>query len=168
MCFEIYSTLWLGAAGGEKGILAAFRHSKYFCNVESKSLEIKVKMKAPCQVEIDERRTSARLGVIVQADIEEPVSQRRIQGQTANVSVGGCFVEASESLMPGSIVKLVLGSETRKLHCNARVVHSTESGMGFCFAKFDAWKWLAQGHRSTFPSSSERNCLTNRHEPSSI
>ena len=97
-----------------------------------------------------ERRRDVRTGARLVAEIVDRESGKLIRGVTANVSVGGCFVEARDSFAPGTTVQLALAGWERRFQCKARVVHLCAGiGMGLNFPRFNALGWLTKSPRGS-------------------
>jgi PilZ domain len=98
---------------------------------------------------VHDRRRHVRSATALNAEVVDRQSGRRIHGVTANISVGGCFIQSSDPLALGTAVRLVLAFGNRRFHCSAIVAHlSAGIGMGLSFPRFDALEWLTQSSKT--------------------
>lgn len=97
-----------------------------------------------------ERRHHVRAAAALEAQVMDRQSYKRIQGVTANVSAGGCFIQSPDSFAPGTAVQLVLAFGRRRFQCIAMVAHLSEGiGMGLSFPRFNALDWLTEPTKPT-------------------
>jgi c-di-GMP-binding flagellar brake protein YcgR len=69
-----------------------------------------------------ERRLFQRLPIAVQMELRVKDNSIPIRLRTADISVGGCYVEMSVTLEPGTHLEIVLWLEHQKLALQGRVV----------------------------------------------
>jgi hypothetical protein len=83
-----------------------------------------------------ERRSAPRYSFAGKAEILEPLSGARLSGQVSQISLNGCYVEASEPLAPRTVIWLAIEREGNKLETWASVANS-QIGQGMGIAFFD-------------------------------
>jgi hypothetical protein len=76
-----------------------------------------------------ERRRHSRYPFTATLEAFEPTSQARIQGRTADLSEGGCYVDTMSPFPPGTSVRVRVSREKRTFESQATVVYAV-SGMG--------------------------------------
>lgn len=76
-----------------------------------------------------ERREYTRYPFTAMVEAFEPTSRTRVQGRTADLSRGGCYVDTMNPLPAQTQVKMRITKENRSFEGQATVVYSV-SGMG--------------------------------------
>jgi len=88
------------------------------------------------QVEMDdiERRRHPRYPFTATVEVLEPKSRVKIQGRTADLADGGCYVDTISPFPVDTVVKLKMVSENQMCETQAKVVYSLAGmGMGLTF-----------------------------------
>lgn len=81
-----------------------------------------------------ERRGHSRYAFTASVEVIEPNSKTRIEGRTADLSSGGCYVDTITSLPVDTIVEMRLTKENRSFRAQAKVAYSVDGmGMGMKF-----------------------------------
>lgn len=81
-----------------------------------------------------ERRSSPRYVLIAIVEIIDPVANIRLSGRTAEISLGGCYVDTLNPLPKSSIVRLAIQREQGTFESWGRIVYVHEGiGMGVQF-----------------------------------
>lgn len=81
-----------------------------------------------------ERRSSPRYALIATAEIVEPLGNTRLSGRTAEIGLGGCYVDVLNTLPKGTIIELSIQRDAGVLKTWGRVVYVHENiGMGVQF-----------------------------------
>jgi hypothetical protein len=119
---------------------------------------------SPIKVEggtgVAERRRSPRFPFTVAVEVTESRSQTRVACRTADIGLGGCYVDTMAPFPVGAIVRVRLNRETRQVDALARVVVAHPSmGMGLAFTEINpehvgalrAWVAEASGEGSLEP-----------------
>ena len=113
-----------------------------------------------------ERRRSTRYPFTGALEAFEPTSQTRIQGRTADLSEGGCYVDTMSPFPAQTRVRVHITRERRSFESQATVVYSVAGmGMGLRFETTDPKqlltlrKWLAglSGESSVEPEIEEQD-----------
>ena len=98
-----------------------------------------------------ERRGGARYTVSADAVVVEPRSQTRLKGRAADLSLTGCYLDATNLFPSGTSVGLRLTCEGHSFACEARVAYSLPGmGMGVAFTKIspdqatELRRWIAE------------------------
>jgi hypothetical protein len=98
-----------------------------------------------------ERRQHVRYSFTATLEAFEPESQTRIQGRTADLSSGGCYVDMMSPFPDQTRLNVRITREARSFECRATVVYSvTGMGMGLRFDAIDPRQlpilkdWLAE------------------------
>ena len=98
-----------------------------------------------------ERRQYTRYPFTGTVEAFEPESQTRIQGRTADLSEGGCYIDSMSPFAAQTRVKVRITREKRSFESQATVVYSVAGmGMGLHFEAPDAQqlvslkKWLGE------------------------
>jgi hypothetical protein len=116
--------------------------------------------KAEGSTDVVERRRSLRFPFTVAAEVTESRSQTRVAGRTADIGVGGCYVDTMAPFPTGAIVRVRLNRESRQVDAIAQVVVAHPSmGMGLAFTEINpeheealrAWVAEASGEVSLEP-----------------
>jgi hypothetical protein len=81
-----------------------------------------------------ERRVTPRYTLIATAEIVEPISNMRLLGRTAEIGMGGCYVDILNTLPKGAVIELSIQRDGNTLKVWGRVVYAHENiGMGVQF-----------------------------------
>ena len=81
-----------------------------------------------------ERRAHPRYVLIAPADAFEPIANIRVSGRTAEISLGGCYVDVEEPMPKGAVIELSIQRDISELKTWGRVVYAHEQvGMGVQF-----------------------------------
>jgi PilZ domain len=81
-----------------------------------------------------ERRSSPRYALIATVEVTEPVAKIHLSGRTAEISLGGCYVDILNPLPKNSVVQLSIERDQGTFHTWGRVVYVHEGiGMGVQF-----------------------------------
>lgn len=81
-----------------------------------------------------ERRSSPRYVLIAAVEIIEPVANIRLVGRTAEISLGGCYIDTLNPLPKNTVVRLAIQREQGAFESWGRVVYVHEGiGMGVQF-----------------------------------
>lgn len=81
-----------------------------------------------------DRRSSPRYALIATVEIIEPVAKIRLSGRTAEISLGGCYVDILNPLPKNSVVQLSVHRDQGTFETWGRVVYVHEGiGMGVQF-----------------------------------
>jgi len=116
--------------------------------------------KAEGGTDVVERRRHLRFPFTVAVEVTESRSQTRVACRTADIGLGGCYVDTMAPLPAGAIVRLRLNREGRQVDALARVVVAHPSmGMGLAFTEINpehagtlrAWVAEASGEGSPEP-----------------
>jgi hypothetical protein len=111
-------------------------------------------------MDVAERRRNPRFPFTVAVEITESRSQTRVACRTADIGLGGCYVDTMAPFPTGAIVRVRLNRESREVHAMARVVVTHPSmGMGLEFTEINpehmeslrAWVAEASGEGSPEP-----------------
>jgi len=84
-----------------------------------------------------ERRGSFRLRFIAPGLVTEGQRQQTWHGRTRDLSEYGCFVETAIALPKGTNIKLEILHGGARFSASARVVYSTDEGMGVVFSTIE-------------------------------
>jgi hypothetical protein len=107
-----------------------------------------------------ERRRNPRFSFTVAVEVTESRSQTRVACRTADIGLGGCYVDTMAPFPVGAIVRVRLNRESRQVDALARVVVAHPSmGMGLAFTEINpenegtlrAWVAEASGEVSPEP-----------------
>ncbi len=80
------------------------------------------------------RRSTPRYTLIATAEIVEPISNMRLSGRTAEIGLGGCYVDTLDTLPQGAVIELSIQKNGSTLKIWGRVAYTHESiGMGVQF-----------------------------------
>jgi hypothetical protein len=110
--------------------------------------------------EVAERRRNPRFPFTVAVEITESRSQTRVACRTADIGLGGCYVDTMAPFPTGATVRVRLNRESRQVDALARVAVSHPSmGMGLEFTEINpehmeslrAWIAEASGEGSSEP-----------------
>lgn len=83
---------------------------------------------------LPQRRRSARYPFCATARVTEPESGARIEGRTADISIGGCYVDTLVPMRVGSKVLVRIEHAGRIFEAKARVTYAHVAlGMGMMF-----------------------------------
>ena len=89
---------------------------------------------SPATKDPSERRQHARYSFTESMEAFEPVSQTRIQGRTADLSAGGCYVDSMNPFPAQTRLNVRITRGTRSIESQATVVYSVAGmGMGLRF-----------------------------------
>jgi len=81
-----------------------------------------------------ERRATPRYALIAPTEIVEPIANVHLTGRTAEIGLGGCYVDVTNPLPKGTIVQLSIQRDQGVLKIWGRVVYAHENiGMGVQF-----------------------------------
>jgi hypothetical protein len=68
------------------------------------------------------------------ANLVEPLSKRQLVGSTTVISATGCFFRASDTVTPGTVVRLQIERDGKTFETWAQVAHvRPDEGMGLAF-----------------------------------
>ena len=88
------------------------------------------------QAATEERRTETRYHFMTQAEIVDLSTGTTIQARTADLSLGGCYVDTMSPLAVGAVVHVKLVRDKRVFEARARVNNSHPGvGMGLWFTE---------------------------------
>ena len=91
-----------------------------------------------------ERRTSTRYPFTGTVEAFEPTSQTKIQGRTADLSEGGCYVDTMSPFPAQTRVRIRITREKRSFESQATVVYSVAGmGMGLRFETTEPQQLIA-------------------------
>lgn len=118
-----------------------------------------------------ERRNHPRYPWTAAAEIVDTRSGARINGRTADIGRGGCYVDTLSPLPAGTMVKIRLSKESQSFVAQAKVAYAMPGfGMGLMFTSAEPeqlWvleKWIAElGGPSA--SEPEARAQTERNAP---
>jgi hypothetical protein len=111
---------------------------------------------------VAERRRTPRYPFTVAVEVTESRSQTRVACRTADIGMGGCYVDTMAPFPVGAIVHVRLSRESRQVDAKARVVVAHPSmGMGLAFTEINpehvgalrAWVAEASGEGSAEPEA---------------
>lgn len=86
------------------------------------------------EAEPAERRRHPRYPFSATVEATEPKSRAKIQGRTADLAIGGCYVDTISPFPVGTAIKLRLMNENQSCDTQAKVVYSLPGmGMGLTF-----------------------------------
>jgi PilZ domain len=120
--------------------------------------------KGPAPGRVAERRTHPRYGFNADAKVSEEISGTPIEARIADISERGCYVETASSFSLGTEVQVHISKRGESFDAAARVVYSSEKGMGLAFGQLgenqleilEIWlgplrerDWLVQNRRRT-------------------
>lgn len=98
-----------------------------------------------------EKRSGVRYTVSADAVLIEARSQTRLRARAADLSLSGCYLDATNVFSPGASVGLRLTCEGHSFACEARVAYSLPGmGMGLAFTKIapdqatELRRWIAE------------------------
>ena len=98
------------------------------------SEQMKNRTKSTTPVDPHERREHARYPFIAMVEAVENKTHARVSGHTSDLSLGGCYVNATTSFPAGSLLKLRLTKDQSTFEAQAVVVYSLiDMGMGVKF-----------------------------------
>ena len=81
-----------------------------------------------------EKRAFPRFALIATAEIVEPVAKIKLSGRTAEIGLGGCYVDALNTLPKGTVIELAIQRDGDELRIWGRVAYAHENiGMGVQF-----------------------------------
>jgi hypothetical protein len=81
-----------------------------------------------------ERRIGPRFGVNADTEVEEPQTQAKISGRTADLGMGGCYVDAMTTFPVGTEVCVRIKRGGKKFEADAKVLYGKPGmGMGMAF-----------------------------------
>ncbi|HUJ33140.1 MAG TPA: PilZ domain-containing protein [Candidatus Acidoferrum sp.] len=81
-----------------------------------------------------ERRSAPRFPMVADADIVEPITRTHLSGRTAEVSVGGCYVDVQNPLPAGTVIQICIQRETGSFATWGRIAYAQQGiGMGIAF-----------------------------------
>lgn len=84
----------------------------------------------------EERRTEARYPFTTEAEIVDLRTGTRMQTRTADLSLGGCYMDTMSPLAVGAVVQVKLVRDKKAFEARARVTTSHPGvGMGLCFTE---------------------------------
>ncbi len=89
---------------------------------------------ASAEVEHFERRCEARYGINADTEVEEPQTQAKVFGRTADLGMGGCYVDVVTTFAVGTIVCVRISRDGQKFEARAKVLYGRPGmGMGMAF-----------------------------------
>jgi hypothetical protein len=81
-----------------------------------------------------ERRRAPRYGINADTEVEEPESETKVSGRTADLGLGGCYVDALTTFPAGTDVQVRISRGGRTFEARARVLYGKPGmGMGISF-----------------------------------
>ncbi|HUK31242.1 MAG TPA: PilZ domain-containing protein [Candidatus Acidoferrum sp.] len=80
-----------------------------------------------------ERRQGPRYGINADTEVEEPESETKISGRTADLGMGGCYVDSLTTFPAGTSVQVRISRGGHTFEADARVLYG-KSGMGMGIA----------------------------------
>jgi hypothetical protein len=81
-----------------------------------------------------ERRSGVRYGITADTEVEEPRTQAKVMGRTADLGLGGCYVDSLTTFPAGTEVSVRINREGQTFEANARVLYGKPGmGMGMAF-----------------------------------
>jgi hypothetical protein len=91
---------------------------------------------ASSAVDHSERRTSARYGITADTEVEEPRTQAKVMGRTADLGLGGCYVDSLTTFPSGTDVCVRIKRGGQTFEANARILYGKPGmGMGIAFVE---------------------------------
>ncbi len=69
-----------------------------------------------------ERRLGPRYGINADTEVEEPLAQAKVAGRTADIGMGGCYVDAMTTFPPGTEVRVRIKRGGQTFEAEARVL----------------------------------------------
>ena len=106
---------------------------------------------AKTSAQATEKRNGVRYTVSADAVLIEARSQTRLRGRAADLSLSGCYLDATNLFPAGTSVGLRLTREGHSFTCEARVAYSLPGmGMGLAFTKVapdqatELRRWIAE------------------------
>jgi PilZ domain len=102
-------------------------------------------------IPVAEKRSDVRYPVSAEAVLIDHRSRTRLNGRAADLSLAGCYLDATQLLPVGVSVRLRLSTETRSFECEAQVVYALQGlGMVLVFVKIspdqaaELHNWIAE------------------------
>lgn len=81
-----------------------------------------------------ERRRAPRYGINADTEVEEPETEAKVSGRTADLGLGGCYVDALTTFPAGTNVRVRISRGGHTFEANARVLYGKPGmGMGISF-----------------------------------
>jgi hypothetical protein len=81
-----------------------------------------------------ERRGGVRYGITADTEVEEPRTQAKVMGRTADLGLGGCYVDSLTTFPAGTDVNVRIKRGEQTFEANARVLYGKPGmGMGMAF-----------------------------------
>jgi c-di-GMP-binding flagellar brake protein YcgR len=104
-----------------------------------------------------QRRRAPRYAFSATAEVFDVMDDSRIRSQVRDLSSGGCYIETTDPLPPGTNVLVEIYTDTEFLETHATVAFlEPNQGMGLCFSVMQPYfasvlaKWLAQVEASDY------------------
>jgi hypothetical protein len=89
-------------------------------------------------VEYESTRRTPRHSLVVDIEVTDVQSKIQIRGQTRELSLSGCGMEALRLFPKGTSVRITMSHKGTEVKAFARVVYaSADLGMGFAFTNID-------------------------------
>ncbi len=81
-----------------------------------------------------ERRRAPRYGINADTEVEEPETEAKVSGRTADLGLGGCYVDAVTTFPAGTNVRVRISRGGLTFEANAKVLYGKPGmGMGISF-----------------------------------
>ena len=88
----------------------------------------------PVGTEQINRRKDLRVGVNLDAEVEEPKAKAQVRGRVTDISLGGCYVDVMTTFPVGTLVSARISRDGQLFQADAEVRYSKEGlGMGLAF-----------------------------------
>lgn len=78
---------------------------------------------------LKERRAFPRYVLVTDVQIEEPIAKIHLSGRTAEISLGGCYIDLLNTLPKGTVIRLAINSD-KGLFCSWGCVVYVQEGIG--------------------------------------
>jgi hypothetical protein len=81
-----------------------------------------------------ERRVAPRYGINADTEVEEPETEAKVSGRTADLGMGGCYVDSLTTFPAGTNVQVRISRAGRTFEARAKVLYGKPGmGMGISF-----------------------------------
>jgi PilZ domain len=81
-----------------------------------------------------ERRSAPRYALVAQGEIIDPILNTRLSGRTAEIGLGGCYVDTLNPLPQGTVIRVSIQRDGGTFVTSGRVAYTHEGiGMGVQF-----------------------------------
>ena len=98
-----------------------------------------------------DRRRAPRFPFIAEAQVIEVSSNTKLNAQTSDISMGGCFLDMLNPCPPATDIQVIISRGSLTFSALAKVVFVTQNmGMGVVFTKIDTsqlqvlMSWLSE------------------------